>query len=114
MMECFEQPDALPPRPECRCRACATAREDSIPVKLRLLVRQQQAALLTRIDVSGTLIHRAFSAYIAGHIGLAEMQVELIVALAKQVDDQHQQLVGIAMREPTLQFHVGSAPGKSP
>ena len=102
-MECLEHPEALPPYHECRCGACARAREDSIPAKLRLLARRQlTASSLTSIAISDTILHRAFSTYIAGHIGLAEMQIELIVALAKQVDDHHKQLMSLVAMQPIL------------
>ena len=99
-MECEEYPDVLVPRPECRCRACARAREDSIPVKLRLLAHEQFHPSRLTITASNGIIHRALSMYIAGHIGLAEMQIELIAALAQEVDQQFQRLVDIEAMKP--------------
>jgi hypothetical protein len=101
MDRCMEHPDAIPPFHECRCPACYRAREDSIPAKLRYLARRQ-LALSWEIRISDALIHRALSTYLAGHIGLAEMQIELIAALANHVDEQHKQLCEAVSLEPVL------------
>lgn len=98
-MNCMEHPDAIPPFGDCRCPACFRAREESIPSKLRSLARRQMESPWS-IGISDAIIHRAISTYLGGHIGLMEMQVDLIAALATQVDKQHKMLMDVEAMKP--------------
>lgn len=100
-MRCYEV-DAPAPRHECRCSACARAREQSIPVRLRELATGRGEKPWDISPLSASIVHRALSTYIAGHIGLAEMQIELIAALSDQCDKQQKMLADDAMLRPLV------------
>lgn len=97
MNHCMEDSNRQAPCNSCRCPSCCRAREQSIPVRLRNLAFRQ-AKEPWKVSASSALIHRALSTYIAGHIGLAEMQIDLIDALTAGMDEQHAMLVNFASK----------------
>lgn len=56
------------------------------------------------------IVRRALSTYIAGYIGLAEMQIELIGTLASHCDDQQKLLTDAAMLQPLIFSAEKAAP----
>lgn len=105
-MKCYEA-DAPVPRHECRCSACAQAREQSIPIRLRELATGRSEKPWDISPLSASIIHLALSTYIAGHIGLAEMQIELVAALADQCDKQQKMLGEISSMKPIVMTKTG-------
>ena len=106
-MQCYEI-DTPAPRHECHCACCSQARERSIPVRLMELATGRGEKPWDISPLSSSIIHRALSTYIAGHIGLAEMQIELIAALADQCDKQQKMLGDIAILRPLVLPETGT------